>query len=90
MPCYSVKEEIELLTDAGLLTGRQAEAFVHRRVENTPGFAVADEMGVTQSTVSDYVTDAEAKIEAAEATLEVLETIRWQATDTPDDEMTET
>lgn len=78
MPRYSVEEEIELLTDAGLLTERQAEAFVQRRIEVTPGYAVAEEMGIGEPTVSDYVSDAEEKIEAARETLEALEEIRFQ------------
>lgn len=81
MPQYSAAEEIELLADAGLLTERQAEAFVMRRVEATPGYAVADEMDVSQSTVSDYARDAEAKIEAARATLDALDEIRHQVDD---------
>jgi transcriptional regulator len=78
MPHYSVKEEIEMLTDAGLLTERQAEAYVQRRIEATPGYAVADEMGVSQSTVSDYVSDAEAKIETARETVKAVDEIRHQ------------
>jgi len=78
MPKYTVEEEIEILTDAGLLTKRQAEAFAYRRIELTPGYAVADELGISQSTLSDYVSDAEAKIEAAEATIEALEAIQHQ------------
>jgi len=78
MPRYTVEEEIEMLADAGLLTERQAEAYVQRRIEATPGYAVADELGISQSTLSDYVSDAEAKIEAAEATIEALEAIRNQ------------
>ena len=83
MPQYSVDEEIELMTDAGLLTERQAEAFVLRRVEATPGYAVAEQMEVAESTVSDYVSDAEAKIEAARDTLDALEEVRWQAGEPP-------
>ena len=79
MPQYSVEEEIELLADAGLLTERQAEAFVLRRVEATPGYAVAEHMEVAESTVSDYVSDAEAKIEAARETIDAIEKIRYQA-----------
>jgi DNA-directed RNA polymerase specialized sigma24 family protein len=81
MPRYSVEEEIELLTDAGLLTERQAEAYVQRRIEATPGYAVADSMGVSQSTVSDYVGDAEKKIEAARDTIDALDEIRYQTDD---------
>lgn len=83
MPEYTVVEEIELLADAGLLTERQAEAFVLRRVEATPGYAVAEEMGVGESTVSGYVSDAEEKIEAARETLDAIDEIRYQL---PDDE----
>lgn len=78
MPRYTVEEEIEMLTDAGLLTERQAEAYVHRRIELTPGYAVADHMGIGESTLSGYVSDAEAKIEAARETLDALEKIRFQ------------
>lgn len=79
MPTHTVDEEIELLTDAGLLTERQAEAFVARRIEATPGYAVAEHMGIGEQAVSDYVRAAEEKIETARATLEVLEEIRYQA-----------
>lgn len=75
---YSVEEEIEILSDAGLLTERQAEAFVRRRIELEPGYAVAEYMGIRESTLSDYVSDAEAKIKAARETLEAIEDIRNQ------------
>lgn len=70
-----------MLVDAGLLTERQAEAFVRRRVELEPGYAVAEHMGIQESTLSDYVSDAEGKIEAAKQTLEALEKIRFQVPD---------
>lgn len=79
MPQYTVEEEIERLVEAGLLTERQAEAFVLRRVEATPGYAVAESMDVEESTVSDYVSDAEAKIEAARETIDAIDDIRYQA-----------
>lgn len=78
MPTYTIAEETELLAEAGLLTERQAEAFVRRRVEAEPGFAVADAMGIGESAVSDYVADAEAKLETARETLDALEAIRNQ------------
>jgi len=79
MPRYTVEEEIEMLVDAGLLTERQAEAFVHRRVELTPGYAVADHMDISEPTLSGYVSDAEQKIETARKTLDALEKIKYQA-----------
>lgn len=78
MPKYSPEEEINLLSDAGLLTERQAEAYVFRRIELTPGYAVAEHMDVRESTVSDYVSDAERKIEMARETLDALDEIRFQ------------
>jgi transcriptional regulator len=81
MPKYTVEEEIELLADAGLLTKRQAKAFVYRRVETTPGFAVADMMDIEESTLSDYVSDAEDKIESARETLDALNEIKNQVPD---------
>jgi len=79
MPHYTVEEEIEMLADAGLLTERQAEAYVQRRIEAPPGYAVAEEMGTTESTLSGYVSDAEDKIEAARETLDALDEIKFQA-----------
>ena len=77
MPQYTPDEAVELLVDAGMLTERQAEAYVLRRVELTPGYAVAEHMDVTESTVSDYVSTAEEKLDAARETLDALEEIRF-------------
>jgi hypothetical protein len=67
---------IDRLATAGLLTERQAEAYVWRRIEMQPGYAVADHMGINESTLSDYVAAAEEKVEAAEETVEQLEQLR--------------
>jgi len=75
---YSADEEIQLLVDAGLLTERQAQAYIYREVELVPRAAAADEMGITLSTLDDYRADAEDKIEAARETLDALEEIRYQ------------
>jgi len=83
MPRYTVDEEIEMLADAGLLTERQAEAYVQRRIEAQPGYAVADHMGVTEPTLSGTVADAEDKIEAARETLDALKEIKWQGGEPP-------
>lgn len=74
----TTEEEIEMLVDAGLLTERQAEAYVYREVELTPREAAADAMGIKPTTLDDYRTDAVAKVAAAEATLEAIEEIRHQ------------
>ena len=78
MPQYTVDEEIQMLADADLLTERQAECYVHRRVEGTPGYAVADELDISESAVSDAVSAAESKLDAARATLQALQHIRNQ------------
>ena len=78
MPRYTIEEEIEILVDAGLLTEKQAEAYIRRQVECEPGYAIAEYMGISESTLSGYVSDAEDKIEAARKTLEGLEEIRYQ------------
>lgn len=75
---YSVEEEIDMLASAGLLTERQAEVYVLREIEATPGWAVAEELDLGESTVSDYLADARAKIDKAEATLDVIKEIRFQ------------
>ena len=67
---------IDRLATAGLLTERQAEAYVRRRIEMEPGYAVADHMDINESTLSDYVAAAEEKVEAAEETVEQIEQLR--------------
>lgn len=81
MPQYSVDEEIEMMVDAGLLTEREAEIYVLRDVEATPGYAVADDLGISESRVSDAKRQAEDKITAARDTLDALEEIRNQLPD---------
>lgn len=78
-----VEEEIDALTTAGLLTERQAEAFVYREVELVPRGAAADEMDIATSTLDDYVGDAKSKIQAAKDTIEAVDEIRYQAEGTP-------
>lgn len=81
MPKYTVEEEIELLVDAGLLTEREAEVYVLRSVEGTPGYAVADELDISEQRVSDAKRQAEDKVESARETLEALGEIRYQIPD---------
>ena len=75
----SVEEEIEMLVDAGLLTERQAEAYVYREVELVPRPEAAAEMGIAESTLDDYVGDAKGKVQAARDSIEALDAIRNQA-----------
>lgn len=73
---YSAEEEIEMLAGAGLLTKRQAEAYVYREIEHLSRGAAAERMGISPSTLDDYRSDAGTKIEDAEETLDVLERIQ--------------
>ena len=78
MAALTPDEEIDLLVDAGLLTERQAAAYVMREVELVPREAVAVSMGIAVSTLDDYRADAIRKVEAAEATVEAVREIRYQ------------
>jgi DNA-directed RNA polymerase specialized sigma24 family protein len=79
----SVEEEIDALATAGLLTERQAQAFVYREVELVPRPEAAKAMDIKPSTLDNYVADAKEKVIAAQETAEAVEKIRYQV---PDDE----
>jgi formylmethanofuran dehydrogenase subunit E len=70
--------DAERLAEAGLLTERQAEAFVLRRVEAVPREGAAQAMEISPNTLDEYLRAAADKIEAAEETLETLEEIRHE------------
>jgi len=73
---HSVEEEIQMLVDAGLLTERQAQAYVYREIEQLSRAAAAERMCISPSTLDDYRSDAVGKIVDAEGTLDVLEEIQ--------------
>jgi len=73
-----MKDDIERLAAAGVLTERQAEAFVLRSIEAVPRSAAAESMGVSVNTLDNYVRTARDKIEAAERTIEAIEEIRHE------------
>lgn len=75
MSAYSVEEEIEMLSRS-TLTDREAEAYVLRRLEQEPGFLVAEKMGVSFRTVSNLVSTADEKIAKARHATRTLEDIR--------------
>jgi hypothetical protein len=72
-----VEAAVDQLADAGLLTRRQAQAYVLREIEAVPRDGAAQWMGVATSTMDDYRRDAVEKIEAAEATLTVIDDLRF-------------
>jgi hypothetical protein len=72
-----VEAAVEQLADAGLLTRRQAQAYVLREIEAVPRDGAAQWMGVAKGTMDDYRRDAEEKVESAEATLDVIDDLRF-------------
>lgn len=74
----SVEEDIEQLADAGLLTERQAEAYVLRDIELVPRQAAADAMEISVNTLDKRLGEARRKVEQAEATLDALDSIRFE------------
>lgn len=82
---FSFEEEVDKLTDAGLLTERQATAFVYREVELTPRQAAAAGMGIEPSTLDNYVADAKRKITSARRTIAELDAIRGGGHEPGDD-----
>lgn len=71
----STEEKIKLLAGGGLLTERQAAAYVHRRIEEHPREKSAEEMGIAVSTLDDYLRHAEDKIHMAKMTEKVLDVL---------------
>ena len=74
----NVADAIAELADAGLLTERQAEAFVLRDVEAVPRAAAADSMEVSVNTLDNTLGVARRKVERAQATAEAVEDIRFE------------
>lgn len=72
-------EAISALADAGLLTDRQAEAYVRREIELEPRHAVAEHMDISPSTLDDHRSKAVEQVEAARETLAVLDQYRSPA-----------
>jgi len=74
----SVESDTEQLADAGLLTERQAEAFVLRDIEACPRQATADEMGISVNTLDNTLSTARKKVRQAEATVDAVEKARHE------------
>lgn len=72
------EDAIAELADAGMLTERQAEAFVLRDVEAVPRSAAAESMGVSVNTLDNTLGTAREKVEKAQKTAEAVESIRHE------------
>lgn len=74
----SYEDDAEELADAGLLTRRQAEAFVLRDVELVPREAAAESMDISVNTLDKRLSEARGKVEAAQETVETLQSLRYE------------
>lgn len=69
-------EVIDALEDVGLLTERQAEAYVRRVLDLEPREAVSNDLGISASTLDDHRGDALGKVTAARKTVAILDAYR--------------
>lgn len=74
----SIEDSIEQLADAGLLTERQAEAFILREIEACPRQATAEQMGISVNTLDNTLGRARKLVDQAEATAAAVEEIRHE------------
>lgn len=70
-------ESVEMLVEAGLLTERQAQAYVYRDVDPTPRKAVAEMLEISPNVLDKHLSAARQKVESAKATTEALQEIRF-------------
>jgi predicted DNA-binding protein (UPF0251 family) len=70
-------EKIFTLSELGMLTERQAEAYVYRRIEKLDREETAAEMDVSTSTVDDYERAAADKLTNSEETINRLFDLGW-------------
>ena len=68
----SVDEAIKLLSKAGVLSPRQAEAYVLRVVEALDRQTAAYRMGIEPTSLDDYLGDAREKVARAHFTNEAI------------------
>lgn len=73
-----VDEAIDRLAEAGLLTRRQAEAYVLRDIEAVPRQGAAESMDVSINVVDKYLRAARDKVQEAEETIDVVEELRYR------------
>lgn len=85
-----IEDVIEDLAEAGLLTDRQAEAYVAREIEAVPRPATADKMGISVNRVDNLLRAARDKVEAARETIDVIDSYRWESIPSECDECGET
>lgn len=75
-----VDEDAERLAETGLLTERQATAYLLRDVEDVPRDAAGSQMGVSVNVLDKHLRSARDKVSAAADTLDELERIRSERT----------
>lgn len=72
-----IPEVIAALADVGLLTERQAEAYIRRAIQNEPREVVANLMDISPSTLDDHLRAAKNEVAAARETVAVLDAYRF-------------
>lgn len=69
------EEPIDQISSYGLLTERQAEAYVLRDIKAVPRTEAAEQMDISVNTLDKHLAKARRKVEQAEETIETIETI---------------
>lgn len=70
------EEAIAALVDAGLLTERRAEVYVRRVLDVEPRASVAEDLGISESTLDDHRGAAKEQVAAARKTVAILDAYR--------------
>lgn len=73
-----IEDAVDRLEEAGLLTERQAEAWVLREVEAVPRQAAAESMGISINVLDKHLRAARDKVDAVEETAEAIGAIRHE------------
>lgn len=66
-------EQVQHLADAGLLTERQAEAYVLRDIQGASRPVAARKMGISVNTLDDRLSEARLKVDKARDTIEIVD-----------------
>lgn len=73
-----VDEAVQTIAKSGLLTERQAEAYVLRDVELLGREAAAQTMGISPNVLDKHLRAARDKVEQAEATVDAIQDVRFE------------
>ncbi len=83
------EDMIEEIADAGLLTEKQAVAYLGREIDHSSRRQIADYLDISPNTLDKHIRTAKDKVEAAEETLELIEEYEQRRYPSPPDECSE-